>query len=201
MTGCDSCQRRKIAPTAGQGLYQPLPVSERVFETFHVDLLGRMPNSNGYNYCVVAIDMLSKMVVVEPIKTGTADEVLEAILNRIILRFGVPTTMISDRAPNLASDYCRRFYAEFGLRHVKTTAFHPQCNAPVERFNKVLGAALAQFALKSGTWSDYCYYIEFAYNTAVNSVTKLSPFEIVYGLPPKLPIEGQLSMSRLIEKE
>jgi hypothetical protein len=38
-------------------------------------------------------------------------------------------------------------------------------------------------------WEECLPYIEFAYNRSVHSITKLSPFMVVYGFNPRAPID------------
>jgi hypothetical protein len=198
---CDLCQRRKIAPTKGQGLYQPLPVADRIFETISIDTLGPLPDSDGYRYCVVITDQLSRMAIVEPIKSGEAEEILEVLRKRVLLRFGVPEHLIADRGRNISSDYCKRFYDEFGIKLHRTTTFHPRSNSITENFNKVLGQSLAILSKERKLWHEFVPYIEFAYNTSVNRTTGFSPYYIAYGVHPRLKIEGQLGVKRLVDKD
>ena len=37
-------------------------------------------------------------------------------------------------------------------------------------------------------WEEILLFVEFAYNRAIHSTTKCSPFEIVYGFNPKTPL-------------
>ena len=39
------------------------------------------------------------------------------------------------------------------------------------------------------TWEECLPHVEFAYNRAVHSTTKFSPFEIVYGFNPLTPLD------------
>jgi hypothetical protein len=38
-------------------------------------------------------------------------------------------------------------------------------------------------------WEEYLPHVEFAYNCSMHSTTKMCPFEIVYGLIPRAPID------------
>jgi hypothetical protein len=149
---------------------------------------------------VVITDQLSRMAIVEPIKSGEAEEILEVLRKRVLLRFGVPEHLIADRGRNISSDYCKRFYDEFGIKLHRTTAFHPRSNAITENFNKVLGQSLAILSKERKHWHEFVPYIEFAYNTSVNRTTGFSPYYIAYGVNPRLKIEGQLGVKRLVDK-
>ena len=42
---------------------------------------------------------------------------------------------------------------------------------------------------KQDNWNTKLEKLSFAYNTAVHAVTKFSPFELIFGRIPKLPID------------
>ena len=88
VVSCDECQRRKVGLHKSTGLYQPIPVATRVFETFSIDLLGATPESDGYKYCLCMVDQLSHMLLIEPLRETSGDTILEVTKNRVFLKFG-----------------------------------------------------------------------------------------------------------------
>ena len=129
---CVECQRRKVGPHKSTGLYMPIPVATRVFETFSIDLLGPVPESDGYKYCLCMVDQLSHMLLIEPLKETSGDTILEVMKNRVFLKFGFPVRIIADRGLNVSGQFAYDFYQRFGVELVRTTSFHPQTNGMVE---------------------------------------------------------------------
>jgi hypothetical protein len=55
--------------------------------------------------------------------------------------------------------------------------------------NRTLSTLLRAIIRKNiKTWEECLPHVEFAYNRAVHSATKFSPFEIVYGFNPFTPL-------------
>ncbi|KAF4517507.1 hypothetical protein B566_EDAN006508 [Ephemera danica] len=74
-----------------------------------------------------------------------------------------------------------------------TTAYHPQSNDLVERFNSTLGNMLSYYTdSKQQQWDAALQSVLFAYNTSIQASTQYSPFELVYGRMPILPIDQAL---------
>ena len=56
---------------------------------------------------------------------------------------GVPEALLSDRGTNLLSHLMRDVCELLGIEKLNTTAYHPQCNGLVERFNRTLKTKLS----------------------------------------------------------
>jgi hypothetical protein len=78
------------------------------------------------------------------------------------------------------------------IRHDVTTPYHPACNSAVETFNKILkhyiATALVDAEASTLDWEAYLAPLLFAYNTAVSSSTKVTPFEATFGYDPRVPL-------------
>jgi hypothetical protein len=71
------------------------------------------------------------------------------------------------------------------IRHDVKTPYHTACNSAVETFNKILkhyiATALVDAEASMLDWEAYLAQLLFAYNTAVSSSTKVTPFEATFG--------------------
>lgn len=59
-----------------------------------------------------------------------------------------------------------------------------------ERFNQTIQSMLVKFCSeKKDTWDTHLDTLTFAYNTSRHESPKYSPFELMYGRKPVLPVE------------
>ena len=59
-----------------------------------------------------------------------------------------------------------------------------------ERDNRTNKAALTALVNdRMDDWDTKLQFIQFAYNTSVNATTKCTPFELMYGRAPRLPLD------------
>ena len=78
----------------------------------------------------------------------------------------------------------------FVIQHRLTTAYHPQVNRLDERLNQTLVNSLANFAQQNReTWDAKLSQVVYAYNTALQESTKHTPFEAMFEIVARLPID------------
>ena len=75
-----------------------------------------------------------------------------------------------------------------GTRVSLATTHHPQSNGLTERCNRTLISLIRKYTQKHPNhWAEFLPLFEFAYNSAVHSVTKVPPFAAERGYVPPTP--------------
>ncbi len=88
------------------------------------------------------------------------------------------------------NDVIKHLKNHFLLKHVSFTIYFPQGNGQVKSTNKVLGTLLTKFVTKNKiNWDEHLPTILFSYRTTYKVATRYTPYELVYGLHPLMPIE------------
>lgn len=188
---CDSCQRRKTGPTKKQGIMIPMPIPRQPFEIVGMDLMGPLPISgNGNQYVLVITDYLTKFVITHAMRTTTSNKIMEVLRKNLFYLHGIPKIIITDNGTNLTSRDIEQLFQILGIEHKTTSPYRPQTNGQTERYNRVLGTQLAIFAEnKKKLWCRYLAAITFAYNTTTHASHQTTPFYLVYGREPILPVD------------
>ena len=111
-------------------------------------------------------------------------------MNEIVCRYGVPSYLHSDQGANLTSNLMAALCKQLGSTQTRTSAYHPQGNGQVERFNRTLESMLAKVVSNHKTdWDTHLPQILFAYRTSIYDTTGFAPFHITFGRSPILPID------------
>lgn len=72
----------------------------------------------------------------------------------------------------------------------KTSAYHPETDGMVERFNGTLKAGIKKYIQQyQAEWTTALPFILFAYRETPHSTTGFSPFELVFGRTPTGPLD------------
>ena len=79
-----------------------------------------------------AYDQFTRWPEAIPLTSITAEAVAQAFLSGWISRFGVPSTIITDRGRQFESHLWSNLMSIIGSKRGRTTAYHPQTNGMVE---------------------------------------------------------------------
>ena len=104
-----------------------------------------------------------------------------------------PRTLLSDRGPNFLASVVKAVCDIMNTRRTLTTAYHPQTDGLVERFNATLCEGLSMYvSTHQKDWDRHLSLTLFAYRVAPHATTGESPFYPLYGREPRLPLDASL---------
>ena len=119
-----------------------------------------------------------------------ATVIARLLIDEIISRHGAPRVLLSDRGTNFLSKVVAEVCKIFQIQKVNTSSYHPQTDGLVERFNSTLCQSLSMYVSKNQKdWDEFIPLVLFAHRTSVLDAIGDSPFYVLYGREPRLPID------------
>ena len=188
---CDLCQRNKTSTQKPFGLLNPIEPPLNKFQCYSMDFISPLPvTKNKDNAILVIVDTLTKAVALTPIKTTDGAPIIAKIFfHKIIHRFGMPHKIISDRDTHFTGTFWRCLLELTNTKLALSTAYHPQTDGQTEHTNRTLEQILRNSVnYWHNNWDDYLSAAEFVINSSPNDSTGFTPFELMYGLNPSMPI-------------
>ena len=194
---CLACQNNKPKPKhLNEVPLEEWPGDTAPFCAIHIDQKGPLhPPSNRYTHCLLIIDSFSRFLMVYPITNAGAQATIA--VQKWILHFGTPQSIIHDRGTVfLNTDFVNRT-KELGITLRPRTAHSPWTNGKVESQNQHIARYWRSFLNDAGTnWAPLAPKFAFAHNTSVNYTCGETPFEIVFGAKPQIPMSVKLGLYR-----
>ena len=138
------------------------------------------------------MDLFTKWPFVYVTPDQKSLRIAKLLVDEIVPFCGVPEALLTDRGTNLLSHLMLDLCEMLGTKKLNTTAYHPQCDGMVERFNRTLKSIIRKHVAKFGErWNDFLPGIVWAYRNTPHESSGEKPsfllLEQIVVPPQKLP--------------
>lgn len=161
----------------------------------HVSLLKLFPSKQPVEYVAIDLEATASHEIGARLYTGHVSSyaVAQASCNEWIYHYGPPEYLLLDRDCKFGSSFFNAICGILGIARDFTSAYHPQTNGQVKRFNRTILAALPAFCTESGTcWDSFNSAIAYGYNRTGHRATGLTCFDLILTQPhPLSPCSGR----------
>jgi transposase InsO family protein len=104
-----------------------------------MDILGPLQRTkHGNLFLLVVSDRYSKVTRTVLLGTVTALFAARAFCDHCVYVYGPPVSLLTDYGPQFTAKFFQAVCGELGIQKVFTTAYHPQKNGQVERYNRTI---------------------------------------------------------------
>jgi hypothetical protein len=187
---CDTCAKRKEPYTRTRAPLQPL-VASQPFEILEMDILGKLPLTAGNNsYLLVLQDWFTKWPIVIPLPDISATTVATALLQKVLLIYGPCKQLQTDLGKQFTAALLKEICNYFCINKSFSTAYRPQVQGLVERFNSTLLQSLSKLCNdRQSDWDRQLQTVLWAYSTTPHSSTGYSPYKLLFGREPTTALD------------
>jgi len=189
---CENClKRKKVEPIAE---LVPITTSSPM-ELVSMDFLCLESSVGGYSNILVLTDHFTRYAMATPTRNQSAKTTAKALVDLFVNHYGMPQRLHSDNGANFVGNVITEMCKLLGIERSTTTPYHPMGNGQCEKFNSSLLNMLGTLpAVKKSRWVEYVKPLVHAYNCTKNIVTGYSPFQLMFGRTPRLPIDDAFGL-------
>ncbi|GJU11598.1 putative reverse transcriptase domain-containing protein [Tanacetum coccineum] len=171
-------------------LVQP-EIPQWKWDNITMDFVTKLPKSSqGYDTIRVIVDRLTKSAIFTPMReTDSMEKLVRMYLKVVVIRHGIPVSIICDRDPRFASNFWRSLHKALCTNLDMSTAYHSQTNGQSEITIQTLEDMLRACVIDFGNgWVRHLPLVEFSYNNSYHASIKAAPFETLYGRKCRSPV-------------
>ena len=199
---CERCMRFKQKPEREQmsSFETSYPM-----EIVHMDflLIGSKRDPNKEINVLVVTDHFTRYAQAFVTTSQTALVVAQTLYKEYFVHYGWPEKLHSDQAGNFESKVIEELCKIAQVQKIRTTPYNPKGNAQCEKFNQTLLSMIG--TLEPGDkakWQQWVPTLTHAYNCTRCESTGFSPYYLMFGCMPRLPIDIEYGVTQpeLIDK-
>ena len=146
-----------------------------------------------YNkHVVVFQDMLTEWPMVFPVPDQKTERLEKLLCEEVVLMFGVPEALLSDRGANLLSHLTQDVCSILGIKKLNMTPYHPECDGMMECFNRTLKTMLRKRAAQFGSSGMSIYLHSCGHIEMHRMIQLVSSRLLLFGWDCRSPTEASL---------
>ena len=184
MYSCTASTAKCVLSKKQKGLSTSRTISDPglPMELISMDLVGRLSRtSSGHKYALTIICMLTGYVFCIPLKTKTAEEIVDKYLTHIAFTFGNSRKILSDNGTEFKNALFGEVTKQLGVeRKIYSPVYRPQANRQIEGFHKFLEECISKHMVNSLEWDDILPLAAAAYNWFPNEHSKEPAFFLMF---------------------
>ena len=132
----------------------------------------------------------------------TAVIVAKTLLENFLVHYGWPEKILTDQDKSFENNLIWELCELAQVKKLHTSLYHPETNGQCECFNATLIGMMGTLPTHAKrNWQEWLATLTHAYKCTVSSLTGFSPYLLMFGRTPRIPLDVQMGvLSKLCKK-
>ena len=165
-------------------------------ELVHLDFLtiGKEGTEKAIDLMVIT-DHFTRYVQAYITPKQTVLMVAKTLWDQFLVHYGWPTKILMDQGNSFENQLIRELCSLAQVQKLQTTPYKPQTNGSCKHFNYTLMSMLGTLPIHAKkNWPEWVSTLTHRYNATMCHATRFSPFFLMYGRIPILPIDVEFGV-------
>ena len=188
---CEKCRclKQKRPPVSTKAPLMSI-TSSSPGELVSIDFVHLETSSGGFEYILTIVDNFTRFLQAYPTRNKSAKTTTKCLYHDYIQRFGIPARIMHDQGRGFENGIFHHLQQLMSIKRIRTTPYNPSGNGQCERMNQTILKMLRTLEeSQKRQWKDHLNPLVHAYNCTKNSATGFSPFHLMFGRQPHLPVD------------
>ncbi|GJX70170.1 putative reverse transcriptase domain-containing protein [Tanacetum coccineum] len=175
-----TCAKVKAEHQKPSGLLVQPKIPQWKWDNIPMDFVTKLPKlSQGCDTIWIIVNRLTKSAIFVPMReTNPMEKLSRMYLKEVVMRHGMPISIIYDRDPRFASNFWRSLQKALGTSLDMSIVYHPQTDGQSERTIRTLEDMLRACVIDFGKgWVNHLPLVEFSYNNTSTASTQAAHYE------------------------
>ena len=139
---------------------------------------------------LVVTDHFSRFVQAYKVKDKRVITIAKCLYDNYFRHYGFPQHLLSDQGTEFCNAMLNEMSIYLNIKKPHTSPYHPQMNGAVERVHQTLERMIAKLDnRRCRKWPEHLASITHAYNSTRSQITGYSPYFLMMGRRPRLPVD------------
>ena len=206
---CDVCQKRKRPGITGRAPMREY-MSGYCNERVQMDVCGPVNESyHGNLYLLVITDRFSKFTKAYAMPDQKAKTIAEIFVTKWLHEYGEPEQVHTDQGQSFEAELMNQVWQLYDIKKSRSSPYHPQGNAQVERYNQTIAAMLSTLQTDYRDWDMKVPLAVSSYNATIHATTGFTPNKLWYGrelylradrVMPRNPLMQRMTQDKYVER-
>ena len=166
-----------------------------------IDCVHLEKSKDRYEYILVVVDHFTKFVDEYATRNISARTAADKIYIDFFLWCGFPSRIHHDEGGDFENNLFKHLKQLFGVKHPRTTPYHPEGSGQVKRFNQTLLAILRTLPKeRKPSWLDSLNKVVHAYDCTQNDATEFATFFLLFGRQQRVPLDPLFGSCHLSQR-
>ena len=180
ISSCEACQQQKFKKGKSRYLHPRIPLSYNPMAYLSADIKYMPKGIYGCEFLLIAVCEVTGFVIAIPLIKQDAASIAHVFLDRIVLIFGPPKTLITDEDCALSFKVMHYILDTLKIQ-VKCISPYNHGSHKTEQYIQTINNLIARHLWDKGKeWPLFVTSSCYAMNTLVSSVTGFTPYELVF---------------------